>query len=374
MIDNASVMDKKIRSDQVGSLLRPPDLLDARGCYNAGSIDLGELRRAEDAAILQVLDMQAQAGIDVVTDGEYRREAFMSELAEAVEGFAPPEESAPMRWFGPGEGSTPTKIRVVDGYLRPRRRLTAHETSFLKEHAREPFKITLPSPTFIAQGAFKVGITDKYYPTAEEMLWDLVRVLKAEIAAMIEDGITYIQLDAPHYTRYCDARQREQLRSSGIDPDQAMIKALAADNSCLDATRKSGVIGAVHMCRGNSRSRWRSEGSYEPIAEALFSTLAADRFLLEYDSERAGGFEPLRFMPKDKQVVLGLVTTKTGVPEDQDMLLRRIEEAAGYVPLENLALSPQCGFASEKDGNLLTWDEQRRKLELVAETAQKVWG
>ena len=363
-----------IRSDLVGSLLRPVRLLEARTSYNQGSVSRDDLRLVEDEAVLQALEMQDQAGMDVVTDGEYRREAFMSELAEAVDGFAPPEESAPMRWFGPGETSTPTRVRIVNGHLTPKRRLTAHETSFLREHATKPFKVTMPSPTFIAQGAFRVGVTDRFYPTPDDLTWDLARVLKAEIAATVGDGVTYIQLDAPHYTRYCDLQQREEMRSRGIDPDEAMERAMAADNDCLGATQGRGVIGAVHMCRGNSRSRWRSEGGYDPVAEVLFSTLNPDRFLLEYDTERAGGFEPLRFIPGGKQVVLGLVTTKTGDLEDRDTLLRRIEEAAKYIPLEDLAISPQCGFASERDGNLLTWDDQRRKLELVAETARAVWG
>ena len=312
--------------------------------------------------------------MDVVTDGEYRREAFMSELAESVEGFAPPEESAPMRWFGPGESSTPTRVRVVNGHLTPKRRLTVHETSFLRKHATKPFKVTTPSPTFIAQAAFRAGVTDRFYPTPDDLMWELARVLRMEIDATIEDGVTYVQLDAPHYTRYCDFRQREEMRNRGTNPDEAMERAIAADNHCLEASRGRGVIGAVHMCRGNSRSRWRSEGGYDAIAEVLFSTLDADRFLLEYDSERAGGFEPLRLIPRGKQVVLGLVTTKTGELEDRDALLRRIDEAARYVPLEHLAISPQCGFASERDGNLLTWDDQRRKLELVAETARATWG
>ena len=278
--------------------------------------------------------------MDVVTDGEYRREAFMSELAEAVDGFAPPEESAPMRWYGPGESSTPTRVRVVNGWLTPKTRLTAHETSFLREHTSKPFKITMPSPTFIAQGAFRAGVTDRFYPTADDLMWDLARVLKAEIAATIDDGVTYIQLDAPHYTRYCDLEQREEMLSRDIDPDEAMERAMAADNDCLEAARVRGVIGAVHMCRGNSRSRWRSEGGYGPIAELLFSTLNPDRFLLEYDSERAGGFEPLRFIPRGKQVVLGLVTTKSGELEERDALLRRIEEAARYVPAEDPGHQP----------------------------------
>ncbi len=312
--------------------------------------------------------------MDVVTDGEYRREAFMSELAEAVDGFAPPEESAPMRWYGPGESSTPTRVRIVNGHLTPKRRLTAHATAFLRAHASKPFKVTMPSPTFIVQAAFRTGVTDRFYPTPDDLMWALAGVLKAEIDATIGDGVTYFQLDAPHYTRYCDLQQREEMRGRGINPDEAMQRAVAADNHCLEAARGRGVIGAVHMCRGNSRSRWRSEGGYDPIAEVLFSTLEPDRFLLEYDSERAGGFEPLRFMPKGKQVVLGLVTTKSGELEERDVLLRRIEEATRYVPVEDLAISPQCGFASERDGNLLSWDDQRRKLELVAETARAVWG
>ena len=193
--------------------------------------------------------------------------------------------------------------------------------------------------------------------------------------SLIEDGVSYIQLDSLHYVeRVADTTIRARMIAEGEDPEAYLDEVIAADNAVLDGVRREGLTVGLHMCRGNNRSAWHAEGSYEPIAEKAFNLLNVDRFLLEYDTERAGGFEPLRFMPKDKMVVLGLISSKMPALESEDLLRRRIDEATKYVPLENLALCPQCGFASTVLGNLLTWDEQRRKLELVAETARKVWG
>jgi 5-methyltetrahydropteroyltriglutamate--homocysteine methyltransferase len=201
-----------------------------------------------------------------------------------------------------------------------------------------------------------------------------VPILKAEIAALVNEGVKYIQIDAPRYSYYIDPKWRNYVREEmGMDPDQALDEAISADNACLEGLRREGVTLAIHLCRGNNRSHWYAEGGYDPIAEKLFSRLNVDLFLLEYESERAGTFEPLRFVPDDKGVVLGLVSSKLPEPEPQDQLARRIEEAARYVPLENLALSPQCGFASSMEGNLLSEEEQWRKLRLVVETAHKVW-
>ncbi len=202
----------------------------------------------------------------------------------------------------------------------------------------------------------------------------MTEIISAEITLLAGEGVPYIQLDAPVYTYYADPKFLDRMRLDGIDPDQSLEEAIAADNACLQAASRHEVTLGIHLCRGNSRSRWLAEGTYDPIAEKLFGSLEADRFLLEYDSERAGGFAPLRFMPKGKSVVLGLITTKAGELELQDELLRRIEEASAFVSLENLAISPQCGFASSVPGNLISYDEQRRKLELVADTARKVWG
>ncbi len=365
-------MDLSYRADQVGSLLRPPELLAARAAHAEGRLGLAELRRAEDRAILDALDLQRQVGLDVFTDGEYRRGAWMSDMAEAVEGFVP--ERVPIRWHGPGGGVEGSLALVAGAKLRQVRRLTAHETAYLKANARGPIKMTLPSPSVFMLTSYKPGVTDTVYPTRADLLRDLVPIVRSELKALLEEGVRYLQLDAPQYTYYVDEQVCAGLRQAGVDPDKGLEEAIAADNACLEGIGGAGVTRAIHICRGNNTSRWIAEGGYDPIAEKLFTSLRVDRFLLEYDTKRAGGFAPLRFMPEGKAVVLGLITTKEGRLESQDDLLRRIEEAAAFVPVERLAISPQCGFASAAAGNRLSMDEQRRKLELVVKTARKVWG
>lgn len=361
------------RADQVGSLLRPAALLEARAAYAEGRIGWEQLREIEDKAILEALDLQRQVGIDIFTDGEYRRGDFRTDFAEAVEGLT--QVPSGLDWRGSQQGAIASNPGwIVTAKLRQKHRLTAHETAFLLQHAPGPIKVTMPSASQIALRSFRPGVTDQFYPTPAALLQEVAGIIRSEIGALIEEGVPYIQLDAPVYTTYVDERRRQRLRSAGIDPDRELDEAIAADRASLEGVRREGVTLAFHLCRGNYRSYWLSEGGYEPIAEKLFTSLPVDRFLLEYDSERAGGFEPLRFMPRGKTVVLGLITTKEGRLEPQDLLLRRIEEAAKYVPLENLALSPQCGFASDASGNQLSWDDQRRKLELVVATARKVWG
>jgi 5-methyltetrahydropteroyltriglutamate--homocysteine methyltransferase len=226
-----------------------------------------------------------------------------------------------------------------------------------------------------ASQLWRAGVTDQFYPSRQAFVDEIGDMLRREIDALIADGVSYIQLDSLHYVeRVADATIRPRMIAEGEDPDAYLDQLIAADNTVLDRARQGGVMVGLHMCRGNNRSAWHAEGSYEPVAEKAFGQLHVDRFLLEYDTERAGGFEPLRFMPKNKMVALGLVSSKEPELESVDLLRRRIDEAAQYVPMENLALCPQCGFASTAPGNLLTWDEQRRKLELVAETARKVWG
>jgi 5-methyltetrahydropteroyltriglutamate--homocysteine methyltransferase len=265
--------------------------------------------------------------------------------------------------------------RVVGAKLRQVRRLTAHESGFLKQHAPGPCKITLPGVMTRALAWYKPGLTDRFYPTQADLVQELVGILQREVQALVDEGVSYIQLDSLHYViRLVDPGYRQRLQETGADPDKELDETIAADNASLQAARRPGVTVGLHMCRGNNRSAWIAAGGYEAIAEKAFNTLQVDRFLLEYDTERAGGFEPLRFVPPGKTVVLGLISSKEPQLESQDLLRRRIDEAAQYVPIENLALSPQCGFASTAPGNLLTWDEQRRKLELVAETARRVWG
>jgi 5-methyltetrahydropteroyltriglutamate--homocysteine methyltransferase len=369
-------MSEAYRADHVGSFLRPAEVKEARAAFRDGRLALERLRHIEDRAILTALERQRSIGVDIFTDGELRRTGFQNDLMEAVEGFVASERPAVVRvWQGPGgEPREQGTRQVVGARLRQVRRLTEHQTRFLQAHAPGPIKVTVPSPNQFPAISFQAGVTDRFYPTRSDLLSDLVSIIKREVAALVEDGVPYVQVDEPRYSYYVDAKWRQHLRDLGENPDKAFDEAIAADNACLEGIQRQGLMLAMHICRGNNESKWYAEGGYEPIAEKLFGTLAVDRFLLEYDTERAGTFEPLRFMPRDKTVVLGLVSSKTPRLESQDELLRRIDEASRYVPLENLALSPQCGFASTAAGNLLTEEEQWRKLELVVATARKVWG
>ena len=369
-------MPEIYRADHVGSLLRPAEVKEARAAFQEGRLDAAGLREIEDRAILDALERQRAAGVSVFTDGEFRRTGFQNDLIEAVDGFVTPYAPAVVRvWQGPG--GTPTEQgtrQVVGARLRPVRGLTENQREFLQAHAPGPVKVTVPSPSQFPAICFQAGVTDQFYPTRSDLLWEIAGFIKAEIAALLESGVDYIQIDAPRYSYYVDPNWRQHLRDLGEDPDAMFEEAVAADNFCLEGAQRPGATIALHVCRGNNQSKWYAQGGYEAIAERLFGTLAVDRFLLEYDTERAGTFEPLRFMPSDKMVVLGLVSSKDSALESQDYLVERIEEASAYVPLERLALSPQCGFASTAPGNLLTEDEQWRKLELVAETCRWVWG
>ena len=376
-------MSEVYRADHVGSLLRPPELLEARASHEAGRLSLEQLREIEDQAILQALEMQREVGIEVFSDGEYRRSWFSGGLAESVEGVIDdPEPGLVNPWQGPqGQFADDTTAdigfatQVVGAKLRQVRRLTAHESGFLKAHAPGPFKITMPGVMTRALAWYKPGLTDRFYPAPSDLVQELVEMLQREVQALLDEGVTYIQLDSLRYViELADVRRRQQMLQAGEGLEQALEDTIAADNATLRNARRPGVTIAMHMCRGNNRSAWRSEGGYDVVAERAFASLDVDRFLLEYDTERAGGFEPLRFMPSDKVVVLGLISSKNPQLESQDQLLRRIDEAAKYVPIENLALSPQCGFASTAPGNMLSPEEQKRKLELVVDTARKVWG
>jgi 5-methyltetrahydropteroyltriglutamate--homocysteine methyltransferase len=366
-------MPAPFRAEHVGSLLRPPELLQARGACAAGSLALDQLRAMEDRAILEVLKRQVELGLDVITDGELRRGSWLTDMADAVDGFVP--ERMPLEWKGPGGGIEGSTAHAAGAKLRKLRKMTGHEVPFLKKNAHAPLKVTLPAPSNFMLASYKAGITEKFYPTHADLLKDLVEIVRDEIQWLVSEGVQYIQFDAPYYSHYLDPHQQERMRQVGIDAEQELENAIAGDNAAMrDVRRGKGVTLALHVCRGNSRSRWYTEGGYDAIAEKLFGLLQVDRFLLEYDTERSGGFEPLRLVPPGKTVVLGLVTTKEPKLESQGELLKRIEEAARFVPLENLALSPQCGFASVAAGNLISADEQWKKLELVVDTARKVWG
>jgi 5-methyltetrahydropteroyltriglutamate--homocysteine methyltransferase len=258
--------------------------------------------------------------------------------------------------------------------LKQARPLTGHELPYLKAHSPGAIKMTLPSATQFPAISFKRGVTDKVYDSHSTLLSDIVDIMKADLAKLAGEGVKYIQIDAPRYSYFMDEKWRQWIRDEmKVEPDALLDESIRADNACFQAARKPGVTLAIHLCRGNNRSHWYAEGGYDAIAEKLFGTMNVDRFLLEYDDERSGTFEPLRFVPKGKTVVLGLISSKRPQLEKADVLAKRVEEASRFVPLENLALSPQCGFASTMEGNLLTEDDQWAKLGLVVETARRVW-
>lgn len=360
------------RADHVGSLLRPAELLEARGA----DVQTEQLRSLENKHILRVIEKQKELGFKIFTDGELRRGNFMSDFNEAVAGID--EGVAVARAWQTGAGASPRPSMVpgtVVGKIKQTRRLTEHEFAFLKQHSPGDIKVTLPTANQFPAIYYKKGISDKVYPSYSDFLWDIVPVVRAEIQSLANEGARYVQIDAPRYSYYIDPKWRNYIRNEmGLDPEQALDEAIRVDNACLESAKREGVILAIHLCRGNNRSQWYAEGGYDAIAEKLFGRLNVDAFLLEYESERAGTFQPLRFVPRGKTVVLGLISSKLPDLESADQLARRIDEASKYIPLEDLALSPQCGFASTMEGNLLTEEQQWQKLKLVVDTATKVWG
>jgi 5-methyltetrahydropteroyltriglutamate--homocysteine methyltransferase len=369
-------MANPYRADHVGSFLRPSELLNARRARAPQE----ELRAIEDRHILRVLQRQKEIGVDVFTDGELRRTNFMSDFTDAVEGFDF-EDAVARTWNDDPHKTeqTAASVSTVNGIvtspLRQRQPLTGRELPFMREHAPGPIKITLPSPTQFPAISFKYGITDKVYHDPYALLSAVTEITAGEIRGLAVSGISYLQIDAPRYSYYLDRKwtawMEQELR---VNPAQMLTASLNADNTCLAAARQPGVTLAIHLCRGNNRSHWYAEGGYDAIAERLFHELIVDRFLLEYDDERSGTFAPLRLLPQGKVVVLGLVSTKRAGLESKKDLLRRIKEASKYLPLEQLAISPQCGFASTMEGNLLTEEEQWEKLQLVVDVAREVWG
>ncbi len=368
-------MSLSFRADHVGSLLRPAELLDARRSH----ISPEEIHALEDRQILRILQRQKDLGFEIFTDGELRRTNFMSDITEAVEGFDL-GDAVQRSWTddakaAPQPAAVSSITGIVTSTLKQRQPFTGRELPFLREHAPGPIKITLPSATQFPAISFKYGITDAVYGDPYALLTAITALMVEDLRTLAASGISYLQIDAPRYSYYLDPKwtawMEKELR---VDPAEMLTASLDADNACFAAARHAGVTLAIHLCRGNNRSHWYAEGGYDAIAERLFHELAVDRLLLEYDDERSGTFEPLRFVPKGKTVVLGLVSTKHAALERKEDLLRRIDEAAKWVPLEQLALSPQCGFASTMEGNLLTEEQQWAKLKLVVDSAREVWG
>jgi 5-methyltetrahydropteroyltriglutamate--homocysteine methyltransferase len=365
------------RADHVGSLLRPPELLQARAEHQAGRLSAEGLRGVEDEAIRDVVRMQQELGLEGVTDGEFRRGSWHMDFLYRIGGVAKTDRTLRIQFrneAGPVEAAL--------GAFRIDRRLTLDKTIFAEDFAYlksaaaagTVAKLTIPSPSMLHYRGGRAVIDQGAYPDMDAFWHDLAEVYRKEIAGLAGLGCTYLQLDDTSLAYLNDPAQRAYVTSIGGEGEHQHLINIRLINQAL-AGRPAGMTVCTHMCRGNFRSSWVAEGGYAHVAEALFGELAVDGFFLEYDDARSGNFEPLRFVPKgDKRVVLGLVTSKRAALEGKDDLKRRIDEAAKYVPLEQLCLSPQCGFSSTVDGNALTIAEQAEKLRLVVETAREIWG
>jgi 5-methyltetrahydropteroyltriglutamate--homocysteine methyltransferase len=361
----------------VGSLLRPPWLKAARERYAASDIGAAEFKGIEDAAVDEVVMLQEDAGLEVVTDGEMRRVSFQSQLAESVEGLGEPSIDTYLwgDWHGGVEVgdrliTRPGSLGVTAKLMR-RRHLSVEEFVYLRARTSQTPKITLPSPSLFAN-FWSEGSTDAY-PTLDEFLRDVAEILREEVDELVRLGATYVQLDAPQYPLLLEEKTRRFYEKQGWDLDRWLSQGIELDNHVIGD--HPDVSFGFHLCRGNQGSRWLSSGSYEEISRQIFGSVKANRLLLEYDDERSGDFEPLRHVPEDKTVVLGLVTTKTGRRrETVEELEARIREAERYVPLERLAISPQCGFSTSVVGNEISVEDEKDKLHTLVETTERVWS
>ncbi len=365
------------RADHVGSLLRPPELLEARDAFEAGRIDGAQLSAAEDEAIRDVVELQRAAGLQSVTDGEFRRATWHMDFIYQLGGIehAPGNTKVQFRNEQGTVEWTPAAIRVAEK-IHLDHTIFADAFEFLASTANGSAtpKLTIPSPNMVHYRGGRLAVDQRIYPDIDEFWSDLSATYADELRALGELGCTYVQFDDTSLAYLNDPGQREQIKQRGTDDVEHLHEQYVRNiNRALEG-KPEGMAVTTHLCRGNFRSSWAAEGGYDFVAEALFGGLDVDGFFLEYDDARSGGFEPLRFVPSGKQVVLGLVTTKHGELESKDLLKRRIEEASRYVPIEQLCLSPQCGFSSTVEGNVLTREQEIAKLELIVETAAEVWG
>jgi 5-methyltetrahydropteroyltriglutamate--homocysteine methyltransferase len=365
------------RADHVGSLLRPRELADARAGFKAGEIDADDLRAVEDEAIVGVIDLQRDAGMRTVTDGEFRRSSWHMDFIYSLGGVEQVQGQTINVQFRSQEG----ELSFDTPGMRVSERVTLPETifagafSFLRAHAHQGQtpKLTIPSPSMVHYRGGNSSIDQSVYPDLDRFWDDLTDAYRAQVRGVYELGCRYLQLDDTSLAYINDPAQRAHIEEIGGDPAHLHEQYIANINRAL-ADKPEDLVVTTHLCRGNNQSMWVAEGGYEFVAEALFGDLKVNGYFLEYDDERSGTFEPLRFVPSGKQVVLGLVTTKRAELEDPDVLKRRIDEASRYVDMDQLCLSGQCGFSSTEQGNRLTIDEERAKLELIAEVADDVWG
>jgi len=361
------------RADHVGSFLRPPELLEARDQFKQGNISKQQLRAVEDAAIRDIVRFQEDLGLQGITDGEFRRTYFHIDFLEQLEGVETRGGIAASFRSATGDVNFAPPVMHVTGKLRHVRPIQVADFAFLRSVAKRLPKVTIPSPTMLHFRGGRNAISREAYPDMEAFYDDVAACYRDELKQLGAAGCMYLQLDDTNLAYLCDPKMREGARQRGDDPNELPRRYAKLINAAI-AGRPTGMTVCTHLCRGNFKSAWVAEGGYEPVAEVLFNELAVDGYFLEYDDERSGDFSPLRFVPKGKIVVLGLVTTKVGQLESKDDLKRRIDEAARYVPLEQLALSPQCGFSSTVHGNEIARESQAAKLRLVVETAREVWG
>jgi 5-methyltetrahydropteroyltriglutamate--homocysteine methyltransferase len=363
-------------ADHVGSLLRPPELLEARRALSAGELEPAAFKAIEDRAVLDAIALQEQAGCPVVTDGELRRESFQSELVAAVDGFEGVTIDAWLwgDWHSEELGdkslARPPEMAVTSP-LHRRRGLAAEELTFLRAHTTRIPKVTLPSPTLFGN-LWTPERSREAYPTFDAFMEDVVAILIDEVRELARLGATYLQLDAPHYPLLIDPTWRAFYEERGWSVERWLSYGIELDNAVIDAA--PGVTFGFHLCRGNQDSRWLVAGGYDEIAAPVFGSIHAQRLLLEYDDERSGDFDPLRLVPDDKQVILGLVTTKGPRPETPEELEARVREAAGLIDLERLGIGTQCGFSTSVVGNALSVEDERRKLAVISATAARIWG
>ncbi len=374
MIENGIRTEAPFRADHVGSLLRPPSLKAARTLHERGDYSTDDLRAAEDLAIETIIRKQASLGLRGITDGEFRRAYWHFDFLEGLEGVEATDSTNGIQFHGGvSRRKVLSAVRKLDYKPHP------HVAHFLFLHGRVKnfdgavAKVSIPSPTVLHYRSGRRHVSESVYPDMDEYFHDLGLAYKKAVRAFGEAGCKYLQLDEPNLAFLCDPEQRAMLRERGDDPEA--LPAIYADviNAAISG-RTEGMCITMHSCRGNFRSMWIAQGGYEPVADVLFNRINADGYFLEYDTERAGGFEPLRLVPKNKLVALGVMTTKSGALEAKDFLKRRIEDASTYISPDQLCLAPQCGFASTEEGNTLTEEEQWAKLARVVEVAHEVWG
>jgi 5-methyltetrahydropteroyltriglutamate--homocysteine methyltransferase len=366
-------MRPPFRADHVGSLLRPPELKRAREEFKGGKLSRAGLTEIENASIRKAVALQEAAGLHSVTDGEFRRAFWHVDFLTGFDGIVATQGQYALKFHGEGGAESETKsMMVVTGKVKRSRPVMVEHFRFLKSTTKKTAKLCIPAPTYLHMRGGRRVVNAQAYPDVEEFWSDITLAYRQEIAELAAAGLEYLQIDDVSFACLCDEGIRGQVKRDGEDPARLPAKYASVITDLLKDRPKTMAV-TMHTCRGNHASMWMAEGGYDAVAEAVFQT-GVDGFFLEYDTARAGGFAPLRFVPKGKKVVLGLISTKTPRLEDKDQLKKRIEEAAKYVPLENLCLSPQCGFASSEVGNQLTEDDQKRKLELAVQVAREVWS